>query len=119
MTPTSVTQNGALRMVTGSPGGARIMTIVLATMLNALVYDMSAQAAVDAPRTHMQWLPDVLEYEPQALPGVTMQQLREMGYTLQMRPQWGSAQAIVVEPGSGLLEGGSDRRTPAGSAIGY
>lgn len=119
MTPTIVTQNGALRMVTGSPGGSRIITIVLATMLNALVYDMSAQAAVDAPRTHMQWLPDVLQYEPQALPGLTMQKLRAMGYTLQMFRPWGSAQAIVVEPGTGLLEGGSDRRTPAGSAMGY
>ena len=42
MTPTIVTQNGALRMVTGSPGGSRIITIVLATMLNALIYGMSA-----------------------------------------------------------------------------
>jgi hypothetical protein len=42
-----------------------------------------------------------------------------MGYTLQMRRPWGSAQTIVVDPGTGMLEGGSDRPTPAGAAIGY
>ena len=53
-------------MVTGSPGGPRIITTTLETLLDVLVYGMSAQAAVDAPRTHMQWLPDELEYEPGA-----------------------------------------------------
>ncbi len=119
MTPTIVTQNGALRMVTGSPGGSRIATIVLETMLNALVYGENAQAAVDAPRTHMQWLPDVLEYEPRALSDLTVQQLRAMGYTLKMHAPWGSAQAIVVDPATGAAEGASDPRTPAGAAIGY
>ncbi|MBV8067310.1 MAG: gamma-glutamyltransferase, partial [Candidatus Eremiobacteraeota bacterium] len=119
MAPTIVTQNGALRMVTGSPGGSRIITIVLETMLNALVYGMSAQAAVDAARTHMQWRPDVLEYEPQALTAATMQQLRTLGYTLRMQQPWGSAQAIVVDPATGALEGGTDPRTPAGAAMGY
>ena len=119
MTPTIVTQNGEVRMVTGSPGGSRIPTIVLETLLNALVYGKSAQAAVDAPRTHMQWLPDVLQYEPQALSDDAMQQLQTMGYTLKMIPRWGSAQAIVVDASTGMLEGGSDRRTPSGAAIGY
>jgi len=119
MTPTIVTRNGELRMVTGSPGGSRIVTIVLETVLNALVYGMSAQAAVDAPRTHMQWLPDVLQYEPQALSDDAMTRLQRMGYTLKMIPKWGSAQAVVVDPSTGMLEGGSDRRTPAGAAMGY
>jgi gamma-glutamyltranspeptidase / glutathione hydrolase len=119
MAPTIVTQNGGLRMVTGSPGGSRIITIVLETILDALVYGMTAQAAVDAPRTHMQWLPDELEYEPQALSGDAMQRLRAMGYSLRMRQSWGSAQAIVVDPARRMLEGGSDRRTPAGAAMGY
>jgi gamma-glutamyltranspeptidase/glutathione hydrolase len=119
MTPTIVTQSGKLRMVTGSPGGSRIITIVLETLLNVLVYGMSAQAAVDAPRTHMQWLPDVLQHEPQALSDDAMQRLHTMGYTLKMFPKWGSAQAVVVDPSTGMLEGGSDRRTPAGAAMGY
>jgi len=119
MAPTIVTDNGALRMVTGSPGGSRIITIVLETLLNALVYGMSAQSAVDAPRTHMQWLPDVLQYEPQAFAPQTAQALTAMGYTLWPVRQWGTAQAIVVDRQTGMLEGGSDRRTPAGSALGY
>ncbi|MBV9057000.1 MAG: gamma-glutamyltransferase family protein [Candidatus Eremiobacteraeota bacterium] len=119
MAPTIVTRNGALRMVTGSPGGSRIITIVLETMLDALIYGMTAQAAVDAPRTHMQWLPDALEYEPHALSANALQRLRAIGYTLQMRETWGSAQAIVVDPVTGSLQGGSDRRTPAGAALGY
>lgn len=119
MTPTIVTQGGALRMVAGSPGGPRIITTVLETLLNVLIYGMSAQTAVDAPRTHMQWLPDELEYEPGAFNAETAGALRQMGYALREVPQWGSSQAIVVNPRTGLLEGGSDRRTPAGSAAGY
>jgi gamma-glutamyltranspeptidase / glutathione hydrolase len=119
MTPTIVTQNGKLRMVTGSPGGSTIITIVLETILNAMVYGMSAQAAVDAPRTHMQWLPDTLVYEPNALSADTTQRLRAMGYTLRLVQKMGSAQAIVVDPATGMLEGGSDRRQPAGAAMGY
>ncbi len=119
MAPTIVTRDGKLAMVTGSPGGSRIITIVLETLLNALVYGMDAQAAVDAPRTHMQWLPDLLQYEPGALSGATSQRLAQMGYALHQFPPWGSAQAIVIDPATGVLEGGSDRRTPAGSAQGY
>jgi gamma-glutamyltranspeptidase/glutathione hydrolase len=80
---------------------------------------MNAQSAVDAPRTHMQWLPDELQYEPHAFSDDTAAALRAMGYALHEIPQWGSAQAIIVDPRSGMLEGGSDRRTPAGSAAGY
>ena len=119
MAPSIVTENGRLRMVTGSPGGGRIITVVLETMLNALTYGMSAQHAVDAPRTHMQWLPDEIQYEPHALTGDTAAALRTMGYVLHEIPAWGSAQAVVIDPRSGLLEGGSDRRAPAGSAAGY
>ncbi len=118
MAPTIVTRDGKLCMVTGSPGGSRIITIVLATILNVLVYGMSAQAAVDAPRTHMQWLPDELQYEPGAFSNPTARQLRAMGYTLRRFRPWGSGQMIVADPKTGALEGGSDPRTPAGSAQG-
>ena len=119
MTPTIVTQGGRLKMVTGSPGGPRIITTTLETLLNVLIYGMSAQTAVDAPRTHMQWLPDQLDYEPGAFNIETARALAQMGYTLHEVAKWGSAQVIVLNPRTGLLEGGSDRRTPAGSAAGY
>ena len=119
MTPTIVTKNGKLVMVTGSPGGSRIITIALETILNALVYGMTAQKAVDAPRTHMQWLPDQLQYEPGAIGATATSALTAMGYHFHMVPRWGSAQAVVVDPVTGILYGGSDRRHPAGAAIGY
>ena len=66
MAPTIVLRDGKLAMVTGSPGGSRIITITLETLLNHFAFGMNAQQAVDAPRIHMQWLPDVVEYEPGA-----------------------------------------------------
>lgn len=119
MTPTIVTKDGKLVMVTGSPGGSRIITITLETILNALVYGMDAQAAVDAPRTHMQWLPDELEYEPGAFDPPTRAALAAMGYRFREISQWGSAQTVVVDPATGIRYGGSDRRRPSGAAIGY
>jgi gamma-glutamyltranspeptidase/glutathione hydrolase len=119
MTPTIVTRDGKLAMVTGSPGGSRIITTVLETLLNALVFGMSAQQAVDAPRTNMQWLPDELQYQPGAFTATTAQALRNEGYALDEIPKWGSAQAIVIDPRTGILHGGTDRRRPSGAALGY
>lgn len=119
MTPAIVTKDGRLAMVTGSPGGSRIITIALETILNALVFGMNAQQAVDAPRVHMQWLPDEIQYEPGAFDDATQQVLRANGYAFKEIPRWGSAQAIVVDQKTRMLYGGSDRRHPAGAAIGY
>jgi gamma-glutamyltranspeptidase/glutathione hydrolase len=119
MTPTIVTRNGRLFMVTGSPGGGRIITIVLATLQNVIDYGMNVQDAVNAPRVHMQWLPDVVEYEPGAFSAQAIQQLQAMGYTLKEVPSWGSAQAIVIDPKTGMRLGGTDRRRPEGLAAGY
>ncbi len=119
MAPTILTRNGKLAMVTGSPGGSRIITTVLETILNVLDYHMDVQAAVDAPRTHMQWLPDQLEYERGALSGAVRRRLQSMGYTLREVSQWGSAQAIVVDTSTGELFGGTDRRRLSGQALGY
>ncbi len=119
MAPTIVTRNGKLFMITGSPGGGRIITIVFETLSNVLDYHMNVAQAVDAPRIHMQWLPDEIQYEPGALSATVMLPLESDGYKLHEFESWGSAQAIVVDPLTHLLEGGSDRRTPQGSAIGY
>ncbi len=119
MTPTIVTKNGKLFMVTGSPGGARIITIVLSTILNVGDYGMNVQQAVDAPRFHMQQFPDVVEYEPGAFTPATMGALGGMGYRFKELPSWGSAQAIVVDQKTGVRYGGTDRRHAAGLAAGY
>jgi len=119
MAPTIVTRNGQLVMVTGSPGGSRIITIVLETLLDVLEHRMNVAQAVDAPRIHMQWLPDEIQYEPGALDGATAGALRANGYALREIASWGSAQAIVIDPRTGAREGGSDRRRPSGAALGY
>ena len=120
MTPTIVTRDGKLFMVTGSPGGPRIITTTLATIQNAIDFGMGAQAAVAAPRFHHQWLPDLVYVEPHAFTAATAQRLREMGYAIDDRfEEWGSAQTIVVDPRSGRLFGGSDPRSPAGAALGF
>ncbi|MDE2483137.1 MAG: gamma-glutamyltransferase [bacterium] len=118
MTPTIVLRGGKLAMVTGSPGGSRIPTITLETLLNVFDFGMSAQQAVDAPRIHNQWLPDVIQYEPKAFTDATLATLRGDGYAFKEIPFWGSAQAIVANPATGALSGGTDRRHPAGAAIG-
>jgi gamma-glutamyltranspeptidase / glutathione hydrolase len=118
MAPTIVLRGGKLAMVTGSPGGSRIITIVLETLLNHFDFGMSAQRAVDAPRIHMQWLPDRVEFEPKAFTTATIDALQTRGYQFHEVKSWGSAQAIVVDPATGLLEGGTDRRHPAGSVAG-
>lgn len=119
MTPTIVTKGAKLFMVTGSPGGSRIPTIAMQTFQDVVDYGMDVQQAVDAPRVHMQWLPDEIQYEPGAFSVDVVRGLASMHYHLHEISGWGSAQAIVVDPVSGILFGGTDRRRPAGLAAGY
>jgi len=119
MTPTMVLREGKLAMVTGSPGGSRITTTVAETILNVFAFGMNAQQAVDAPRIHMQWFPDEIDFEPGALTQTQISALEANGYRFHRIASWGSAQVIVVDPKAGTLSGGSDRRRPAGAALGY
>lgn len=119
MAPTIAVRNHRVFMVTGSPGGSRIPTITLETFLNVDDFGMNVQQAVDAPRIHMQWLPDVVQYEPNAMTPSVISALRADGYAFSEIPFWGSAQAIVIDPKTGIRYGGTDRRRPAGSALGY
>lgn len=109
MTPTIVTENGRLRMATGSPGGSTIITTVLQVILNVLEYNMDAGAAVSASRIHHQWLPDQLSVEPWGLDAVTLAELRRRGHKIEEQSPWGNANAIVVTP-DGKLEGAADPR---------
>ena len=119
MTPTIVLRGDRLAMVTGSPGGSRITTTVAETILNVFAFGMNAQQAVDAPRMHMQWFPDEIQYEPGAFTQAQISTLEADGYAFHRIRSWGSAQAIVVDPNTGTRFGGSDRRHPAGAALGY
>ena len=88
MTPTVVLKDGHVAMVLGSPGGSRIITTVLETALNVIDHGMTPQQAVDAPRLHLQYLPDTLYAEPLALSPDTAALLRWMGYSISEAPPW-------------------------------
>ncbi|MBV8565933.1 MAG: gamma-glutamyltransferase [Methylobacteriaceae bacterium] len=139
MAPTIVTKDRKVAMVLGSPGGSRIISIVLEAAMNIIDYDMQPQEAVDAPRIHHQWLPDTVFTEPFGLSPDTLKFLQAEGYAIKEQAPWGAAEMIVVgrEPGaggpatsgndstfggnmrSGYLYGASDDRRPAGAPIGY
>jgi len=110
MTPTVVSKDGELFMVTGSPGGPRIITTVLLTLLNVIDYGMDVQQAVSAPRFHQQWLPDKLTVEP-AITQDVIRGLERRGHTVEVSERnWSAAEAIVVDGESGWHYGGSDPR---------
>lgn len=117
MTPTIVTQNQQLRLVTGSPGGSRIITTVLQVVLNVLAYEMDIQSAIAASRLHHQWFPDRLYVERWGFDALTLADLERRGYQVQVQSAWGNASGIVQNP-NGRLEGAADPRGE-GTAEGY
>ncbi len=116
MTPTIVEQDDSLWFVIGSPGGPRIISTVLQAIINAVDFEMNAQAAISAPRVHHQWLPDVLYYEPE-VPIDVRQSLVALGHRLRRFSEIGRAKSIMVGT-DGALWGGVDPRGP-GLAVGY
>jgi gamma-glutamyltranspeptidase / glutathione hydrolase len=118
MAPSLVEKDGRVLLVLGSPGGSRIITTVLETILDIVDYGMAPQEAVDAPRLHHQWLPDEVAYERSGLTPDTLAALTGMGYKLVEQRPWGAVELIAIANG-GRLYGASDPRRPAGAAIGY
>jgi gamma-glutamyltranspeptidase/glutathione hydrolase len=117
MTPTILTKDGKLFMVTGSPGGRTIINTVLHTIVNVVDFGMNVQDAVDATRFHHQWLPDRIQYERFGLSPDTVALLRSRGHTLQEIGSQGIAEAIVYNAKQDLLEGGADHRAPDSAAV--
>jgi gamma-glutamyltranspeptidase/glutathione hydrolase len=117
MAPTVVLRDGHVAMVLGSPGGSRIITTVLETLVNLIDFGMTADQAVAAPRFHEQFLPDVLFAEDAAFSPDTADLLHWMGYTNKPSPPWGAVELIMSGPGA-KLSGTNDPRRPAGAAIG-
>jgi gamma-glutamyltranspeptidase/glutathione hydrolase len=116
MTPTLVLKDGRVVLVTGSPGGSRIITTVLQVLVRALDFDAPIAQAVAAPRLHHQWLPDEVVVEP-TMPPAIIEALRRLGHTVRIGPPSGSAHSIMVTR-EGLV-GAADMRVRGASAQGY
>ncbi len=138
MSPTIVLQAGKPFLVLGSPGGSRIISAVVQTIVNVIDHGMNIQEAVDTPRIHHQWLPNVIYAEPYALSPDTVRLLREKGHEVVVQRPWSAVEAIQFprpgvhsqqHPGSGAdtlrlwspapdtIYGANDNRRPAGAAI--
>jgi len=127
MSPTIITKDGKPVLILGTPGGSRIITTVLQTILNAVDFRMNVQEAVDAPRIHHQWLPDVTKIEPYALSPDTRRVLENMGYRFEDSPAANHVAAIMVGApslggtavGRNRFYGANDPRGGTGLALGY
>jgi gamma-glutamyltranspeptidase/glutathione hydrolase len=127
MSPTILTKAGKPVFVVGTPGGSRIITVVLHSILNVVDYGMNVQEAVDAPRFHQQWLPDVTNVETFALSPDTRKMLTDMGHNLGVPQPANHAAAIIVgapslggKPvGKNRFYGANDPRRNTGLALGY
>lgn len=127
MSPTILTKDGKPVFVVGTPGGSRIITVVLHTILNVVDYGMNVQEAVDAPRFHQQWLPDVTNVETFALSPDTRKILTDMGHNLGVPQPANHVAAIIVgapslggKPvGKNRFYGANDPRRNTGLALGY
>jgi gamma-glutamyltranspeptidase/glutathione hydrolase len=111
MTPTIVERDGKLWLVVGTPGGSTIITAVVQTILNTYEFNMSMQEAVNAPRFHHQWLPDMVIFEPEGFSDELKEQMKAKGYIINedRTPIIGKVDAIRVLA-DGTLEGGADKR---------
>ncbi len=127
MTPTIVLRDGKPWMIVGTPGGSRIITAVMLTMLNVIDYGMDIQEAVDAPRIHQQWLPETTSVELRALSPDTMAILTAMGHKLTLpQPENHVAAILIGAPslkgapvGRNRFYGAIDPRRNTGLALGY
>ncbi|MGW8194230.1 MAG: gamma-glutamyltransferase [Desulforhopalus sp.] len=115
MSPTIVKHEGKNFLVTGSPGGSRIITTTLQVIMNVIDHGLNVQSAVAAPRIHHQWLPDELRIEEGISPD-TVNKLLEMGHNVVQKPAMGAIQSIVVKDGT--MYGGADPRRSTALAAG-
>lgn len=118
MSPTIVTQDDRVHLVTGSPGGSTIPTTVLQIVTNVIDYGMKLNEAVNTPRLHYQGIPDRVLSEPQAISPETFRGLKLRGYSILPFMKYGAAESILVDS-DGTITGVNDLRKPAGKAIAY
>lgn len=130
MTPTVVVKDGKPLLVTGSPGGPTIINTVLQVLTNVIDFNFTVTRAVDSPRFHHQWMPDVIRQEPYFTSPDTLAKLRAMGHQFAASRLYanapeaegrnmGDAESILIDPKTGLKLGANDPRSPDSGAVGY
>jgi gamma-glutamyltranspeptidase/glutathione hydrolase len=116
MTPTMVTKNGKLVLVTGSPGGRTIINTVFTIVFGVVEYELTGRAAVDLSRMHHQWLPDQVSFEKDNAPKPdVLEKLRAMGHKVEVGGRQGDAHSIWISP-AGAVYGIRENRTRDGKA---
>jgi gamma-glutamyltranspeptidase/glutathione hydrolase len=127
MSPTILTKDGKPVLILGTPGGSRIITATLLTILNVVDYGMTIQEAVDAPRFHRQWLPETTNLERFALSPDTQKLLEAKGHKFAEPQPLNHIAAIIVRApslegkpvGTNRFYGANDPRRGTGLAAGY
>jgi gamma-glutamyltranspeptidase/glutathione hydrolase len=117
-TPTIVLRDGKVYLVTGSPGSRTIINTVLHIIIDVIDFQMEIREAVDAPRMHHQWMPDVLRIEEGRLTEHSRRQLESMGHKFESGGRQGDAHSILVDPETEVRFGAADKRI-SGKAAGY
>jgi gamma-glutamyltranspeptidase/glutathione hydrolase len=126
MSPTIMVKDGRLFLVLGSRGGPRIITAVAEVLVDVIDYGMNIQQAVQAPRFHHQWIPDVLRVEKDGFSAAIGNRLAAMGHKIEegyaergeWHRQWGDVECVGIDSTSGDRLGASDSRA-GGEAVGY
>ena len=118
MAPTIVAKDGKLFLVLGSPGGPRIITTVANILMGVVDYGLDIQQAVNAPRFHHQWEPDVISMERVGISPDTIKLLQARGHQVREEGYWSDGECIAVDPKTGELLGASDGRN-GGKAVGF
>ena len=117
MSPTIVeTPEGELFLVVGSPGGSTIITTTCQIIMNVIDFGMDLEDAVEIPRFHHQWLPDMIQFEEAGFSSETIEALEKRGHSIILRRSIGEANCILLE--EGLIYGSADSRRNS-SAVGY
>ncbi|WP_268920054.1 gamma-glutamyltransferase [Acinetobacter baretiae] len=116
MSPTIVLKNNQPWLITGSPGGSRIITTVLQTIINSIDYNMNPAESASTSRIHHQWLPDELDIE-KGISADTIRLLKQQGYNIKQKATMGRTQTIQILPDG--FYGYSDPRSPDGATKGY
>jgi gamma-glutamyltranspeptidase/glutathione hydrolase len=115
MSPTIVKHRGKNSLVTGSPGGSRIITTTLQVIMNVIDHGLNIQSSVSAPRIHHQWLPDELRVEEGLSPD-TIKILEGKGHLVKQKASMGAIQSILIK--DGIMYGGADPRRSTAQAAG-